>query len=165
MSANFFNQVPYLRTSRKFPEDIKQLTVEVDKAYIDTANCVNNRTISIFPTNVQAINGESWMIGGRKHQGIRQVYVVPAITVFPFTIPHFIKFSRIFEFVRCFGSFTDGTNYYGMIYASNVAIAGQISFYLTPEVGTTPGNIVVLQGAAAPALTTGIICLEWISEV
>lgn len=165
MSTNLFTQAPYLRTSRNFPEDLHQLTVEVNKSYVDTANCVNNRTVSIFPTNVAIVNGESWFIDGQKHQGFRQIYQIGALSAFPASIPHFIDFTKLFEFVRCFGSFTDGTNYYGAIYASNIAIIGQISFYLTPNMGTTPGNIVVLAGAGAPTVSNLVICLEWISLV
>ena len=165
MSINLFTQVPYLRTSRNFPEDLHQLTVEVNKSYVDIANCVNNRTMSIFTTQVAVVNGESWFINGIKHQGFRATYQIGALSIFPASIPHFINFSNLFEFVRCFGSYTDGTNYYGAIYGSNVAIAGQISFYLTPNSGTTPGDIVILAGAGAPTVINLVITLEWIALV
>ena len=58
-----------------------------------------------------------------------------------------------------YGSYTDGTNWYGAIYASNTAIAGQISFYISPT------NIVILAGTAAPTPTKGVVLLEWISQI
>lgn len=155
MSTNVVNQVAYLRTSRSFPIEIEQLTVEVDKAYVDTANAVNNRIISIFPSNRPAINGENWYIlNNQRQQGFRQVYTFTSTA----SIVHGIDFSRIDRFTRNYGEFTDGTNWYGLINGSNVAIAGQISFYLTPT------NIVFVTGGGAPAITKGNIVLEWLSQ-
>lgn len=152
---NIINQVPYLSTTRNFPPEINQLTVEVDKANIDIAAAVNNRTISLFPTNRPAINGESWFLtGNRRQEGLRQVYNISSTA----SIPHGIIITNIDKFVRGFGDYTDGTNTYGFIYGSNVAVAGQISFYISPA------NIVFLVGLGAPTLTSGIITLEWISK-
>lgn len=155
MSTNVVNQVPYLRTSRDFPTEIEQLTVEINKAYVDTANAVNNRIISLFPTTRPAINGESWFItNNQRQQGFRQVYAFTTTA----NIAHGINFVNVERFTRNYGEFTDGTNWYGLINGSNVAIAGQISFYVTPT------NIVFLTGGGAPALTKGNIVLEWISQ-
>lgn len=155
MSTNVVNQVAYLRTSRSFPIEIQQLTVELDKAYVDTANAVNNRIISIFPTTRPAINGESWFIrNNERQQGFRQVYVFTTTA----NILHGIDFTKVDRFTRNFGEFTDGTNWYGLINGSNVVIAGQISFYLTPT------NIVFVTGGGAPVLTRGNIVLEWLSQ-
>lgn len=156
MSSNVINQVAFLRTSREFPAELQQLTVEANKAYVDTANAVNNRTISIFPTNRPAINGESWFLtGNQRQQGFRQVYTFTSTA----NIAHGINTTSFSQFSRKFGNYTDGTNFYGLISASNVAIAGQITFYVTPT------DIVFLTGAGAPALTSGTIVLEWLSQV
>lgn len=155
MTANIVNQVAFLKTTREFPEELNQLTVEVNKAYLDTANAVNNRTISIFPTNKSAINGESWFLSGnRKQQGFRQVYDFTSTA----NIPHGITFTQIDRFIRAFGEYTDGTNWYGLISGTSVAVAGQILFYLTPT------NIVFVVGAGAPALTRGTVVLEWLAN-
>lgn len=156
MSSNIVNQVAYLRTSREFPPEVQQLTVEVNKAYVDTANAVNNRIIAIFPTNRPAINGEAWfLVANQRQQGFRQVYSFTTTV----NIAHGINTATISQFTRKFGDFTDGTNFYGLISGTNVAIAGQISFYVTPT------DIIFVIGAGAPALTSGTIVLEWISEV
>ena len=152
--TNAVNQVSYLRTSRSFPKDINELTEELNKSYIDTANSVNTRTIGIYPTNRPAITGESFFIqNNQKQQGLRQVYTFT--TTAP--IPHGIIFTQIDQFSRCYGEYTDGTNWYGLVSGSSVAIAGQISFYLTPA------NITFLVGAGAPTVTRGLVTLEWIS--
>jgi len=155
MSSNIVNQIPYLRTSREFPSDIEKLSTETLKAYIDTANAVNNRIIGIFPTNNRALTGEAWFISTAKQQTFRQFYTFTTTT----QIAHGIKFfSSIPYFTRMWGTYTDGTNWYGLIAASNVAIAGQVSFYIDPV------NINFLVGAGAPALTNGLLVLEWMSE-
>ncbi len=158
MSANVVNQVAFLRTSRNFPEELKQLTVEVNKAYIDIANTINARTIGIFPVNRPAITGESWFVDkNKRQQGFRQVYTFTTTV----NIAHGINFDEVYAFVRNWGEFTDSAtgNWYGLLHGSTIAIAGQRSFYLTPT------DIVFLAGAGAPPLTSGQIVLEWISDV
>jgi hypothetical protein len=150
-------QAPYLREQRQFPnDDVKLLSNQMDHTYIDIAAKVNVRTIGIFAKNFQILTGESWYFAGssQKKQGLRQIY--------PFTaagnIAHGINFADVFQFTKPSGSFTDGTNWYGAIWASNVAIAGQVSFYVDPT------NIVILSGGGAPAIVSGTIVLEWISN-
>ena len=157
MTSNVVNTVPYIRTTRSFPEgDLHQLTVEVNRAYLDIANSINSRVIGIFPINRPAISGEAWYITqGRQQQALRQVYTFTSTA----SIPHNIKFTNITQFSKAYGVFTDGTNWYGIIFGSNVAISGQISFYITPT------NIVFLTGGGAPTLTYGSIVLEWLSNV
>jgi hypothetical protein len=155
MSSNVANQVAFLRTSREFPTEPDVLKIELNKAYIDIANVVNSRTIGLFPVNRPAQNGESYFIRNNlRQQGFRQVYTFT--TTAP--IPHNLNLTQIDYFTSNFGEFTDGTNWYGLNPGSNVAIAGQITFYLTPT------NITFLTGAGAPALTKGIIVLSWISQ-
>ena len=155
MSTNVVNGVPYLRTSREFPEQIEQLSVEVNKSYVDVANAVNNRTISLFPTIRPAINGESWFVNkNQRQQALRQVYT---FTTLPASIPHNIDNVIPGQFLRGFGTYTDGTNTYGLIFGSSTAIAGQIVFYITSI------NIVFVSGAGAPVPTSGRVTLEWLS--
>ena len=155
MSNNIVNRTPFLRTSREIPEDLHQLTVEVNKAYVDIAEAVNRRTIGLFPVNQPAITGESWFITTSRQQTLRQVYNFTTTT----PILHGINFTQISAISRMYGQFTDGTNWYGLIAASNVAIAGQVSFFLSPT------SIILLGGGGTPALTRGIIVLEWLSNV
>jgi hypothetical protein len=159
--TNIINSVPFVRTSRDFPEDLHQLAVESNLAYLEVAGAINNRTIGLFPANRSAVGGESWFITNQRQQNLRQIFTFTGAG----NIPHNIKFSSVSMFTKPQGSYTDGTNYYGAIYASSVPIAGQVTFYVTPDVGNTPGNIVVLADAAAPAIVSGIIVLEWISRI
>lgn len=148
---------PYLRTQRQFPnENVRELANQMDHSYIDIAQKVNARTIGLYAVGFPIITGEQWFLKGQpqKQQTLRQVY--------PFTsagsIVHGINFASLSQFTKCFGSFTDGTNYYGTIYGSNISINGQVSFYITPT------NIIILSGAGAPTITSGTIILEWLSQ-
>ncbi len=158
MTTNNFQLSAFLREQRQFPnEDIVELSAQCDHSYIDIAQKVNLRTIGVYPTGFPILNGENWYTTGQptKRDGYRRVYPFTAAG----TIAHGINPSSIFLFANSFGSYTDGTNYYGAIFASNVAIAGQITFYVTPT------NIVILAGAGAPAITSGLITLQWISAL
>jgi len=162
MSANVANQVAFLRTSREFPEDIKKLTLQLSKAYIDTSNAVNNRTIGIFPVNRSAITGENWFLdGAQRQQGLRQVYTFTSTA----DINIGFKISSISQFTRFDGTYTDGTSWYGLIPGTSVAVAGQILFYVTVNGASTTSDVIrFVVGAGAPALTSGKIVLEWISD-
>ncbi len=155
MVSNVINQVAYLRASRNYPEDISLLTLEVNKSYVDIANAVNVRIIGLFPTNRSAITGENWYLTqNKRQQSLRQVYTFTTTAA----INHGLKFDEVNQFTRLFGTYTDGTNWYGLIAGSSVAIAGQISFYITPT------QIIFVTGAGAPAITSGTVVLEWLSD-
>ena len=156
MSSNIVNQVPYLRTSRSFPQEAQPLAVEVNRSYIDVAEKVNDRIIGVYPTNHPAINGESWFVTSRKQQAFRQIYSFTATG----SIAHGINWNSVyFISPNSYGSFTDGTNWYGVAYLGSTAVMAEVSFYVTST------NIVVLAGAGAPTITQGYINLEWISQV
>lgn len=160
---NVVNQVAYLRSSREFPKELHQLSVEVDKSYLDTANAINVRTIGIFPTNRPAITGEGWYLTrNQKQQSFRQAYIFTSTA----DIPIGFKVSNIAQFSRLHGVYTIGTNtnWYGLIPATPVAIAGQISFYVFVDVTSTTTDLIrFVVGAGAPALSYGTIVLEWLS--
>jgi hypothetical protein len=157
MSSRIINQMPYLRTSRNFPDDdMHLLTVEINKSYVDIANAVNSRTISLFPTNRPAQTGESFFITkNQRQQTLRQVYSFTSTT----SINHGINVVDPSQFTSCYGTWTDGIDSYGLIFGTSVSIGGQISFYLTST------QIVFVPDAGAPALTQGLIVLQWLSQV
>lgn len=164
---NIVNTVAYLPTSREFPEDSSNLVVELNKSYLEIAQAVNSRIIGIFSINRPAINGEEWFITSRKQQGLRQVYTVPSGITTGSTIDIGFKISTIAQFSpRSYGVFTDGTDWYGLIFGSNVAIAGQISFFLHVNPASTVSDQIVFEvGVGAPTITTGTIILEWLAFV
>jgi hypothetical protein len=148
------NKSPYLRTSRDFPDDTQILPRELEKAYIEIANNINVRTIGIFPTNVSVVTGEAWYFDkNKKQQTLRQAFFFTSTA----PIPHNLDFRRISAFSRCFGEYTDGINWYGIIHANSNPIPNQTTFYIDPT------NVIIIPGG--PPLTKGNIVLEWISDV
>jgi hypothetical protein len=150
---------PYLRDQRKFPlEDTRDLARQMDQAYIDIAGKVNVRSIGINGTNFPIITGDSWFLAGEpnKQQSLRQIYQFTSAG----TITHGINTTTITSFTpNTYGTFTDGINWYGAIFASSTALAGQVSFWIDNT------NIHIINpGPPAPAITSGIIILEWISQ-
>lgn len=159
MSINPVNSVPYLRTSRLFPEELGQLTVEINRAYTDTANALNNRTIGIYPKNKPAVTGNTFFLTVGKQQSLRQVYTFGAIAKgtsinIPYTIGEFDQFVQIYGTCK-----TDQPDSRPIPYASVAANAN-----IDLRIDTPNNRIVISVGAASPNLTSGIIVIEWLSE-
>lgn len=165
MSVSIVNRSPYLRASREYPLEIGPLVQEVNKAYLDVANAVNQRSIGIYPVNLPAITGNSYFLKGKtKQQSLRQIYTFTGAG----SIPHGINILNIFGISpNTYGSYRDAaSNWYGAIYAGSVPVPDQVSFYITPNTSTSvlDGNIVISINGAAPAIDSGIIVIEWIAN-
>ncbi len=152
---NVINGAPYMRTTREFPEEMYKLTVEVNKAWVDTAKAVNERTIGLYPTTRPAITGNSYFLSqNKRQQSIRQVYQFTSTG----SIPHGINTTTIWGFSLISGTFTDGTNWYPIPYVNVNNANNQVSVQVTPT------NIVITAGAGTPpSITKGIVILEWIT--
>lgn len=152
--TNVIQSTPYLIKQRSFPnDDMQELGVELDRTYIDIANRVNERTIGIYAQDTAIQTGDQYFLNGQSPQALRRFFQFQTTN----PIPHNITPSTLaFVLPKCYGSYTDGTNWYGLIYATSVAIAGQITFYLNAN------NIVFVLGAGAPALTKGCLNIEYI---
>jgi len=155
-NPNIVNQAPYLRTSRDFPEEAHQLSVELTRSYIDIAARVNDRIIGIFPTNRPAVTGESWYTAGQQRsQTLRQVYLVTGAG----SIVHGINTSNIGGFTRIYGTFTNGTNWYPLPYVDVTAANNQVNIVVTAT------NIVItVGGGSPPSVVSGFVVLEWLSN-
>jgi hypothetical protein len=162
MAANVVNQVAYLRSSREYPEELHQLCVEVNRTYVDIANAVNARTIGIFPKNRPAITGNSYFFTNQRQQSLRQIYTF--ITTADITLG--FKISSIAQFIETHGLYISGTNTFGLIPATSVAIAGQITYYFVVD-GTNPKSDLIrfVVGALAPPINSGTIVVEWVSRI
>lgn len=146
------NQVAYLRSTRTFPLESENLSLEMNKSYVDVANAVNNRTIGIYPTGTSAITGESYFITqNQKQQALRQVFPVTVGT----GTPHGLNLQFIDRFVHCYGTWTDGTNWYGAIFASSNIIPGQVTFWITP-------TTIEVRSQGIAVVSRVLVILEWI---
>ena len=150
-----FNQTPYLPNQLDFPtEEPKKLGIVLDKMYLDIANRVNDRSIGIFNVNIPIVVGDVYYFRGVQSRQISQREIYDVTSTAP--INHGLPYAQIDRFVRKYGDFTDGTDWYGFIDGSPTAIAGQIVFYITAT------QIVFVAGAGAPTVTKGQIILEWV---
>jgi len=161
---NVINQTPYLRTSRNFPNEINQLTVEINRTYVDIANAVNQRTISLFPTNRPAVTGENFYFDKNlRQQTLRQLYTFGAIA--PGTeldIPHGI--TKLDQFSRIYGTVvTSNTgDYRPLPYIDPITLTTGMAL-LVGIVAGVPSIRIVL-GATALPVVKGLVVLEWLSE-
>lgn len=150
------NNTPFLRTSRKFPQDPTLLETELSKSYIDIANQVNSREISLY-YNGEVNTGQQWGVpsNGQTTQALRNVFAIPATNAGgTATIPHGIN--TISKVTRIYGCvITDNPDYRPIPYASVTANAN-IELYADST------NIVVILGAASPNVTSGQVVIEWI---
>jgi len=163
MSSNL-QQSPYLREQRNFPNDnLNELAGQVDQSYIDIAQKVNARTIGLFGSLFQIITGERWYLEGSSQgqQTLRQVYAFGAIAPgaevdLPTGITNLVQFTRIYG--TCITAVPD---YRPLPYIDNITL----NVGITLLVGIVGGKqqIRIVNGAGAPAITSGIVVLEWLS--
>lgn len=144
-------QGPFLPINQTFSEDEDQRLIQMTNRDRDIARYLNIREIGIYDLT-QAPAGQQWFFPGnaqKKRDSFRQVYTFTAAGNITHGITGLTQ-------VMAYGEYTDGTNFYGAIYASSVAIAGQVTFFVTPTV------ITVIADAGAPAIISGVIVLDYL---
>lgn len=153
-------QQPYLPTSRIFPaQNAVQLEPELVKAYIDTAQAINVRTIGIFE-NIQIVTGERWFSADPlnallKRQTYRKTFTFGAIaTNTAIVINHGI--TGITECTRIYGTCVTSTPDFRPIPYVSVGATHNIDLRVTST------QIIILNDATAPAIVNGIIVLEYL---
>lgn len=150
MSNPVGNKMPYLRTLRKFPNDLETLVTELTRGWIETANCVNDREIGILSTQ-PTITGKSYFLSSQKLQSLRQLFPISDSSL---TISHGI--SNFSQMSVQTGWFTDGTIWYPLPYVDVTNVTNQV------KVSTTSSQIIVVKGATAPSISSGYVLLEWL---
>ncbi len=161
---NSTNQNSFLRNSRAFPADINLLSLEVNRTYLDIANAVNNRTISLFPSTRPAVTGESfYIVRNIKQSTFRQVYPFGAIA--PGTeldIPHGI--TTLDQFSRIYGTVVTNVtgDYRPLPYIDPITLTTGMTVLIGIVAGVPSIRIVL--GATALPVVKGIVVLEWLSE-
>ncbi len=55
MTANIANTAPFLRTAREFPTNVEELTLQINKSWVDIANTVNAKINCFFSLNLFSI--------------------------------------------------------------------------------------------------------------
>ena len=164
MSSSTTMGVPYIITTRQFPTgEPELLETELTKSYEEIASGVNSRTIGIFNT-FQMVTGDKYysntnnspMNPIKYRQGYRQLFAFGAIaTGATLTIDH--EISGITECVHIYGNcITSVPDFRPIPYSSATAVNQQI------EVKVTDTQIIIINGAGAPNITSGTIILEYL---
>lgn len=148
---------PFLQTTVFFPEQFEEFRSKFLQLYFNIANNVNIRGISIFEST-ESLTGEQWNSTTNsqlKRQTFRKVFIIGAIAAgATSTTAHNIPV--ITEFTHIYGTATtDVVDYRPIPYASATLITDQIQLTITPI------NIVIVNGATAPNITSAIVVLEY----
>lgn len=149
----------FLDPTQQFPDDQKQITFVLRNSYFNTAQCVNNREISLYPLE-EILCGNQWYTEGnaQKYRSVfRKVIKIGAVTPggVAVTTPHGV--TGITEFTNIYGVATTATRSHALPYAS-VAANGNVEMYADAT------NVVVQAGAAATAITKCVIVLEYVKQ-
>lgn len=150
-----FNQTPFLPSQLDFPVDQpKQLGIVLDKAYLDTAARINERTIGIYSTVSPIIIGDAYYLSGGvqgKQIAQRKVFSV-STTAAALALGFSYK-----QVVRLYGTWTDGTgSWYGFIAGTPAVIPSQIVISLTAN------QLIFTVSGVAPVLTSGLVVVEYV---
>lgn len=161
MTSNPVNSLsPYLQTSVWFPEEFEQFRIKFLELYRDISTNVNVRQIGTFDLQ-EFLTGEQWFTSGnpqRKRQTYRRVFEIGAIAAgATSTTAHGL--SGVTAFTHIYGTAITATPDNRPIpYSSVTAVNQQI------EIRTTATNLVILNGAAAPNITSAIVVLEFLKN-
>lgn len=149
---------PYLQTSVFFPDEFDEFRVKFLGLYRDISSNVNVRQIGIFDLQT-FLSGERWFTTGdpqKKRQTFRKVFELGAIAPGAVsTTAHGL--TGVTAYTHIYGTaITSVVDYRPIPFASTNAVTDQI-MVLTDAI-----NLNVFNGATAPAITSGIIVLEFL---
>jgi len=150
----------FLDPSIILPEEASQLKYVLRDAYYRTADAVNSREISYYPLQ-EIVCGNFFFTSGNPQKfrlAYRKVFEVGAIaTGATSTVAHGI--TGLVEFTHIYGTLiTDVVDYRPLPFVSAVAVNQQTS------VQVVGANYVIVNGAAAPNITNGILILEYLKQ-
>lgn len=156
-------KMPFLITSRMFPKDSEELQRELAKSYTETALAINNRTIGIFDL-FQVISGNQWFNEDdpfdakpiQRRQSYRRVYTFGAIAAgATLTLPHdLLTIETVMQYWA--QVITAVPDFRTVPYASATVVTEQI------EMRVTATDIIIINGATSPNITSGFAVLEYI---
>lgn len=150
----------FLPTTIQYPKNPDELISRLNKAYEDTATRLNIKQIGVFDLQ-EFLTGEQWFTAGNpqvKRQTFRITFDLGAIAAgATLTTAHGL--TGITAFTHIYGTcITDVVDYRPIPYASVTAVNQQI------ELKITATNIIIINGAAAPNITSAIVVLEYLKN-
>lgn len=149
----------FLMNTRKFPLKEADQQQELNKAWIDIARAVNERTLGIFST-VASLTGNQWYSletnASIQNQSVTRNTFRQVFSVSDSNLTQAHNISSIGAFVAIYGVAFDGTRYYPLPYVDTASVSNQISIWVTST------NLILTKGGGAPAINSGSIILEWL---
>jgi hypothetical protein len=148
----------FVATTREFPYEPKDLVVTLEHTYTEIAQAINFREIGSY-TTVEVLTGKAYFDPNDYNNtriAFRQVYIVgPIVAGATLNIPHNIAGTFTITLLEgtCITTVVDQRP---IPYASATLVTDQISITLLGA------NIVIVNGATAPNITSGIVTLEYL---
>jgi hypothetical protein len=160
MTAPINQQSPLLPTTTVLPTDQDELIVRLTTNYTQMAQNINLKEIGIFETT-EIISGQQWFNAAdpNNRRGVfRKVISGPAVAAgATATLAHGL--GTITSFTAIYGTaVTVVVDYRPIPYASATAVNTQI------EIKVNATNVIVINGAAAPNITSMLIVLEYLKN-
>lgn len=150
---------PFLPTSQVFPEDTGQRIIVLTDNYTSVAQAINQREIGVFET-VEQLNGQQFFNTTnpeKKRFAYRKVFSIGAIAAGA-TSNTAHSLTGVTAYTHIYGVAVTASDSRPIPYASSTAVNAQI------EINVTGTNIVIVNGAAAPAITSAIVVLEYLKN-
>jgi len=155
---------PFLAINQTYSDDAEQFLIQITNRDRDIARNINNREISLYDT-VETPTGQQWFNSSNpqiKRNGYRKVYSIGAINAgATSTTAHGITGFSTLSFTHIGGVSVNSTDNRPIPYSSTTAVNQQIEIKVDPSPG---GNITIINGAAAPNITSAIVILEYLKN-
>lgn len=145
-----------------FAEDWDEFRDQITDLWRTLSRKVNDKERAFYPDRLELTNSQKFFTAGnpqKYREAFRKVFNIGAIatgaTLNNDSTAHGI--TRIGEFTRIYGVCTTDVVDYRPIPYSSVTAAN-----LGIELNVTATNVVIINGAAAPNITSGIVVIEYV---
>lgn len=151
---------PFLPTSIYLPDDFDQMLLRLQAYLTEVSLKVNDREIGLYE-QTELVTGQTWFpLAGQliSQQTFRQVFVFGTINAgATLNIPHNI--TNLLQFTKIYGTCITATPDNRPIpYADAALVTNQIS------INATAANIVIVNGATAPNISSGLAIIEYLKN-
>lgn len=153
---------PFLQNTITFSKDPQQFLIQLTALYGQIARYVNSKEIAIYNL-AETITGQQWFVSGNPQLTRltnRKVFEFGAIAAgATSTRAHGITGFSALTFTKIYGTaITNVVDQRPIPFASAVAVTDQI------EIRADATNIIIVNGATAPNITSAIVVLEMLKN-
>jgi hypothetical protein len=156
------SQAAFLSNYEVFPTDNdNHLQIKLSSLHSDIANCINIREIGLYQDDQELLTGQQFSIPGnnqKKNFAFRKIFYFGAIASGA-TLSTNHNITGFTQFTNIYGTIiTDAVDYRPIPYVSVAVITDQVAVRITAT------QYVIANGATAPAITSGILVLEYLKS-